>query len=101
MTITLFPEAEACLNEKAWRDGKDVNTVADALILAALDWEARDREEAIKGVRRGDQATAEGRERPLAEFFAEQRAKYNFPASWPHVAPDQSRLNAALGGGGR
>jgi hypothetical protein len=69
--------------------------VADALILAALDWEARDREEAIAGIRRGDQAAAEGRERPLAEFFAEQRAKHGFPASWPHAAPEQASPNAA------
>ncbi len=95
MTITLSPEAEARLNEKSRRDGKDVNAVADALILAALDWEARDQAEAIEGVRRGDQAAAEGRERPLAEFFAEQRAKHGFPPSWPHVAPEQSSPDAA------
>jgi predicted transcriptional regulator len=95
MTITLSPEAEARLNEKARRDGQDINTVADALILAALDWEARDRAETIEGIRRGDQAAAEGRERPLAEFFAEQRAKYGFPASWPHVSPEQSSLDAS------
>ncbi len=95
MTITLSPEAEARLNEKSRRDGKDVNAVADALILAALDWEARDRAEAIEGVRRGDQAAAEGRERPLTEFFAEQRAKHGFPDSWPHATPEQSNRDAA------
>ncbi len=95
MTITLSLEAEARLNEKAQRDGKDLNTIADALILAALNREARDREESIEGVRRGDQAAAEGRERPLTEFFAEQRAKHGFPDSWPHATPEQSNRDAA------
>jgi hypothetical protein len=36
------------------------------------------REEAIEGIQRGEQAAAEGRERRWAEFFVEQRAKYNF-----------------------
>ena len=93
MTITLSPETEALLAEKARRDGKDVNAVADALLFAALDEEARDRAEAIEGVQRGDRAAAAGREHPLAEFFAEQRAKYSLPASWPHVV--QSSRDAA------
>lgn len=76
MLITLSPEAEARLREKARQDGRDVNAIADDLIIAALEREARDRAEAIEGVRRGDQAAAEGRERPLADFLAEQREKH-------------------------
>ncbi len=96
MNITLSPEAGARLREKAEHDGQDVNVLADTLILAALEWEAQDRAEAIEGVRRGDQAAAEGRERPLAEFFAEQRAKYGFPASWPHLAPEHNDSGDAV-----
>ena len=93
MTIILSPEAEARLRERAERDGQDVNTVADALIIAALEWEAQHRAEAIEGWR-GDQAAAEGRERPLAEFLAEQREKHGFPLSWPHAAPEQNDNHA-------
>src|SRR5437764_7804939 len=88
MTITLTPETEARLREKAEREGQDIDTVADALIAAALEWEAQERAEAIEGVRRGDQAAAEGRERALAAFLAEQRAKHGFPAEWPNVSDD-------------
>jgi len=84
MTITLTPEAEARLKEKAQREGSDINTVAEALIMAALEWEAQDRAEAIVGVRRGEQAAGAGRERSLADYFADQRAKHGFSANWPY-----------------
>lgn len=83
MTITLTPEIEARLREKALQEGGDINTIAEALITAALEWEAQDRMEAIEAVRRSDQAATEGRERPLAEFLAEQRSKHGFDAAWP------------------
>ena len=91
MTITLTPSTEARLREKAEREGQDLNVVAEALIAAALDWEAQERAEAIEGIRRGDQAAAEGRERPLAAFVAEQRAKHGFPAAWPNIPVDDVR----------
>jgi predicted transcriptional regulator len=80
MTLMLTPETEARLREKAEREGQDIHAVADALIAAALEWEAHERAEAIEGIRRGEQAAAEGRERPLAAFLAEQRAKHGFAA---------------------
>jgi hypothetical protein len=83
MTITLTPKIEARLREKAQQEGSDVNTVAEALIVAALEWEAHERAETIEAVRRSEQAAAAGRERPLAEFLAEQRAKHGFDAAWP------------------
>ena len=88
MTITLTPETEARLRARAEQEGEDINTVADALINAALEWEARELAESIAGVRRGDSAAAEGKERSLTEFVAEQRAKHGFSAAWPHDAPD-------------
>ena len=91
MTITLTPETEARLREKAAREGQDINAVADALLMAALEWESQDRMEAIKGIRRGDQAAAEGRERPLAAFLVDQRGKHSFAAEWPNVSDDDGR----------
>jgi hypothetical protein len=91
MTITLTPETEARLREKAAREGQDINAIADALLAAALEWESQDRMEAIEGIRRGDQAAAEERERPLAAFLVEQRVKHGFPSEWPNVSEDDGR----------
>ena len=84
MTITLTPDVEARLREKAEREGSNINAIAEALITSALDWEAQERAETIAGVQRGEQAAKEGRERPLAEFVAEQRIKHGFSTTWPY-----------------
>ena len=75
MTISILPETEARLREKAAREGQDVDTVAEALLAAALDGEARERAEAIDGIRRGLADSDAGRVRPAAEVFAEMRAR--------------------------
>lgn len=41
MTITLSPETEAKLRERAERDGQDVNVLADVLLSDALNSEMR------------------------------------------------------------
>lgn len=76
MTISISDETEALLREKATREGRDVNSMADAILADALTWESRERTETIEAVRLADVAAEEGRERPLSEFLAEQRAKY-------------------------
>ncbi len=75
MTITLAPETEAKLREKANDQGQDVNAVADAMLRMALEWEARDEEEAMEGIRRGLESSAARRVRPATEVFADMRAK--------------------------
>ena len=75
MTITLSEETEARLRERAARDGQDVNVLADALLAAALEWEAQDRAEAIAGIQRGLEDGAAGRVRPAADVFADMRSK--------------------------
>ena len=82
MTITITAETEARLSEKAAREGINVDAVAEALILTALEWEAQERSETIAAVHRADQAAIEGRERPLAAFLAEQRSKYGLSPTW-------------------
>ena len=96
MTITLTPDTEARLREKAERENSDINRVAESLISIALEWEAQERAETIAGVQRGEQAIREGRVRPLAEFVAEQRVKHGFPVTWPYdVDTTQDVDNAA------
>jgi len=49
--------------------------MAEALLVAALDWEAQERTEAITGIQRGLESSAAGRVRPAADVFAEMRAR--------------------------
>ena len=90
MTVMLSPETEQRLKQKATLEGGDINRIADELISSALDWETLEMEETIEAVRRSQEAIAQGRERPLAEFIAEQRRKYGFPESWPNDVEAES-----------
>jgi predicted transcriptional regulator len=75
MTITISAELEAKLKERAAQEGRDPDAVAEALLAAALEWEAQERAEAIAGIQRGLEASAAGRVRPAAEVFADMRAR--------------------------
>ena len=79
ITVTLSPESEAKLLEKAVRQGKDVATVAAEMLASVLEWEAQDYEEAVEGIQRGLDDFEAGRFRSFAEFAEEQRRKYNLP----------------------
>src|ERR1041384_5646801 len=83
MTITLKPETEAKLREKAEREGQDANELADALLAAALEWAAREYQEIVTAIQEGMDAAAEGREKHLEQYIAEQTAKRGLPESWP------------------
>ncbi len=74
MTLVISRELEERLRTKAEAEACDVNSVAETLLAAALDWEAQDREEAIAGIRRGLEAGEAGRVRPAEDVFAEMRA---------------------------
>jgi hypothetical protein len=50
MTITLAPQTEAKLKEMATREGRDENTLADALLAEVLEEANRDFEEACEAV---------------------------------------------------
>ena len=79
MTVVLSAETEARVVERAVREGRDASSVADALIVAALEWEAQDRLEMADGIRRGLADSDAGRVRPFAEFAAEMRERHNLP----------------------
>jgi predicted transcriptional regulator len=51
--VSLSPELEAQLLEKAARQGQDVSFVAAELLANALDWELQDSQEAIQGIQQG------------------------------------------------
>jgi predicted transcriptional regulator len=71
--ISLSPQVEAQLREKAARQGQDVCLVAAELLTSVLEWEAQDSEEAIEGIQRGLADFEVGRFRSFDEFAEEQR----------------------------
>lgn len=77
--ISLSPEIEAQLREKAIQQGQDVSLVAAQLLSQILEWELQDSTEAIAGIQSGLDDFAAGRSRSLEEFAEEQRHKHNLP----------------------
>jgi predicted transcriptional regulator len=80
IVVTLSPELEARLRDKAARQGQDVNLVASELLAHVLEWEVQDSKEAIKGIQQGLEDFELGRFRSFDEFAQEQRRKYNLSA---------------------
>ena len=53
IAISLTPELEARLREKATQQGKDISLVAAELLTNILDWELEDSQAAIQGIQQG------------------------------------------------
>jgi len=83
MTITLKPKTEALLREKAQQDGQDLDTLVDMLLADRLEAQAREDEETGAAVSNAMAAAEAGREKPMAQYLAEQRAKRGLPNAWP------------------
>ena len=77
IVVTLNPELEALLRNKAARQGQDVGLVASELLARVLEWEEQDSEEAIKDIQQGLDDFEAGRFRSFPEFADEQRRKYS------------------------
>ena len=80
IVVTLSPELEALLRDKAAQRGQNVSFVASELLTSVLEWEVKDSEGAIKGIQQGLDDFEAGRFRSFDEFAEEQRHKYNLPA---------------------
>jgi predicted transcriptional regulator len=77
IVVTLSPELEEQLREKAIRQGQDINLVATELLASVLEQEAQDSAEAIVGIQQGLDEFDAGKFRSLNEYAAEQHQKYN------------------------
>ena len=77
IVVTLNPELEVLLRNKAARQGQDVCLVASELLARVLEWEEQDSEEAIKDIQQGLDDFEAGRFRFFPEFADEQRRKYS------------------------
>jgi predicted transcriptional regulator len=80
IVVTLSPELEALLYDKAARQGQDISLIVSELLASVLAWEEQDSEEAIKGIQKGLDDFEADRFRSFQEFAEEQRCKYNLPA---------------------
>ena len=72
IVVTLSPELEALLLDKAAQQGQDVSLVVSELLSSVLEWETQDSEEAIKGIQQGLNDFELGRYRSFQEFAEEQ-----------------------------
>ena len=81
IVVTLSPELEALLRDRATQRGQDVNVVASELLSSVLELEDQDAEEATKGIQQGLDDFEAGRFRSFQDFAEEQRHKYNLPAN--------------------
>jgi len=77
--VTLSPELELLLYERATQCGQDVSLVASELLANALTWEEQDLQEAVRGIQQGLQDFETGKFRSFDDFAEEQRRKYNLP----------------------
>lgn len=77
--ISLSPEVEAQLREKASQQGQDISLIAAELLTNALAWEIQDSESAIEGIQQGLNDFEAGKFRSFADFATEQRHKYDLP----------------------
>jgi predicted transcriptional regulator len=80
IVVTLSPELEEQLREKAMRQGQDINLVAAELLTNILKEEAQDSVEAIEGIQQGLDDFSIGKFRAFDEYANEQRQKHNLSA---------------------
>jgi hypothetical protein len=77
IVVTLRPELEALLRDKATQQGQDIGFFASELLASILESEAQDVEEAVKGIQKGLDEFESGQFRSFHEFAEEKRQKYN------------------------
>ncbi|MBC7526877.1 MAG: hypothetical protein H7308_04945 [Chthonomonadaceae bacterium] len=74
MSITLTPETEAMLYERAEQTGEDPNALAEVMLRQRLEWDRKDYEEAVNGIRKGFEDSDAGRVKSAQEVHARLRA---------------------------
>lgn len=87
MAITLTPETETRLRQRAEREGQDADAFADAILADVLaddpdELTAEEVTEIRAGIRRGLEAASTGRVKPLSQAVAEARQRHGFPDTW-------------------
>ena len=65
------------------QDGQDLDTLVDMLLAGSLEAQAQEDEETAAAVSGAMAAAEAGREKPMAQYLAEQRVKRGLPDTWP------------------
>jgi predicted transcriptional regulator len=79
MEIHLSPERQAQLNDYAHRHGQDPAIALDEVLAYALEWERREYDEAVAGIREGLEDMDAGRTMPAKEAFKKLRLEHDLP----------------------
>ena len=96
MTITLRPTTEAMLLEKAQQEGQDLDTLVDLLLAGSLEAQAREDAETAMAVTKAMAAAEGGREKPMAQYLAEQRFKRGLSESWPSAKLSETETGVVV-----
>jgi hypothetical protein len=73
MDVQLTEERRPQLAEYAERRGQDVALALDEIVAHAVEWDRREYQATVEGIRRGYDDMKAGRTRSVAESFAELR----------------------------
>ncbi len=73
IVVTLSPELETMLRDRAAEHGQDVSLITSELLTSVLEWESQDSIEATKGIQQGLDDFDAGKFRSFHEFAEEHR----------------------------
>ena len=73
------PERKAQLEDYARLHDQSPEEALDDLLGVQLEWEKRDYQEAVEGIRRGYEDMKAGRVQDAEEFFEDLRVEHGFP----------------------
>jgi predicted transcriptional regulator len=74
--ISLSPEIEAQLQEKAISQGRDISSVANDFLSRAMELDDLELQESIKAIQEGFDDFEAGRSQSFQSFVEEQRSKH-------------------------
>ena len=80
MTITLKPQIEAKLLEKARREGQDPDALANDALMLFLEADAEEYRDTVEALR---ETINSGPGKPIEQYVAEQRVKHGYSDDWP------------------
>jgi predicted transcriptional regulator len=78
IVVTLSPELEIMLRDRAAERGQDVSLITSELLTSVLEWESQDSIEATQGIQQGLDDFEVGKFRSFQEFAEEQRHHKNY-----------------------
>jgi len=76
LTLTLPPQIEALLRQRAESTGQDITSIALAVLAFGLSFDESDFFEALEGIQRGLDDFDQGQFSSLEEFVDRQNEKY-------------------------